>query len=300
MLKPIPETKGGLLHMKNPKAFTLIELLVVIAIIAILAAILFPVFAQAKVAAKKTQELSNVKQLTLAILMYNNDTDDEFPPSFQPENLPTQSDSWSGTDVTWSEMVQPYTKNLNIFFSPTDSLAGQPNSAVGTWAGTALSVGANGWYGNYCCSPNWNSGFQLRGPMGIGGFEGWLGLSGADPALTAGVVTQPSNSILLSEKHEDDILAADPTSAGNLSAFGPESNFGGDQQLSLNWGPTQIPLGTRAPAAYPNGPNGSVSAKFNGQATFTFIDGHAKSMIPSATNPDQNMQPQNNLWDALR
>jgi prepilin-type N-terminal cleavage/methylation domain-containing protein len=61
------------------KAFTLIELLVVIAIIAILAAILFPVFAQAKVAAKKTSDLSNTKQLGLATLMYATDNDDTFP-----------------------------------------------------------------------------------------------------------------------------------------------------------------------------------------------------------------------------
>lgn len=61
------------------KAFTLIELLVVIAIIAILAAILFPVFAQAKEAAKKTQDLSNVKQLGVAIAMYANDNEDLMP-----------------------------------------------------------------------------------------------------------------------------------------------------------------------------------------------------------------------------
>jgi len=61
------------------KAFTLIELLVVIAIIAILAAILFPVFAQAKMAAKKTAALSNIKQLALATVMYANDADDTLP-----------------------------------------------------------------------------------------------------------------------------------------------------------------------------------------------------------------------------
>jgi len=65
--------------MQRSKAFTLIELLVVIAIIAILAAILFPVFAQAKKAAKKTACLSNVKQLSLAVIMYGADYDDMAP-----------------------------------------------------------------------------------------------------------------------------------------------------------------------------------------------------------------------------
>ena len=65
--------------MQRSKAFTLIELLVVIAIIAILAAILFPVFAQAKAAAKKTSCLSNTKQVGLAALMYANDNDDGLP-----------------------------------------------------------------------------------------------------------------------------------------------------------------------------------------------------------------------------
>ncbi|MCG9896116.1 MAG: prepilin-type N-terminal cleavage/methylation domain-containing protein [Fimbriimonadaceae bacterium] len=65
--------------MKTRSAFTLIELLVVIAIIAILAAILFPVFAQAKAAAKKTQDLSHIKQLATGTMIYTSDYDDTFP-----------------------------------------------------------------------------------------------------------------------------------------------------------------------------------------------------------------------------
>jgi prepilin-type N-terminal cleavage/methylation domain-containing protein/prepilin-type processing-associated H-X9-DG protein len=88
------------------KAFTLIELLVVIAIIAILAAILFPVFAQAKLAAKKTVDLSNQKQIALGALMYANDYDDYFPRN--DYRVPTRQ-TWA--PITYAEAEGPYIKN---------------------------------------------------------------------------------------------------------------------------------------------------------------------------------------------
>jgi prepilin-type N-terminal cleavage/methylation domain-containing protein len=94
--------------MKRLKAFTLIELLVVIAIIAILAAILFPVFAQAKAAAKKTMSLSNAKNIGLGITMYTTDYDDILPMLQFVEPTPGWSPYvWHG----WPEMVGPYIKN---------------------------------------------------------------------------------------------------------------------------------------------------------------------------------------------
>src|SRR5471030_555197 len=88
------------------KAFTLIELLVVIAIIAILAAILFPVFAQAKLAAKKTADMSNLKQIGLGALMYSNDYDDFYP---RNDYLIPNRQQWA--PFTYREATGPYIKN---------------------------------------------------------------------------------------------------------------------------------------------------------------------------------------------
>src|SRR5580658_7621826 len=88
------------------RAFTLIELLVVIAIIAILAAILFPVFAQAKLAAKKTVSVSNLKQLTLGEKMYENDYDDNVVPCQYCSQF-MNGDSL----LTWENLIYPYIKN---------------------------------------------------------------------------------------------------------------------------------------------------------------------------------------------
>lgn len=106
--------------MKTKQAFTLIELLVVIAIIAILAAILFPVFAQAKLAAKKTTSISGVRQIGLASVMYSADYDDAFVPLYNTVNLasPTMPLRY------WPVNLMPYTKNEQIFLDPQDTAQG--------------------------------------------------------------------------------------------------------------------------------------------------------------------------------
>ena len=95
--------------MENTRrAFTLIELLVVIAIIAILAAILFPVFAQAKAAAKRTADLSNDKQLTLGVIMYVGDNDDMMPYALL-EDVP--GDVGTSRVHSWKDGILPYVKS---------------------------------------------------------------------------------------------------------------------------------------------------------------------------------------------
>jgi len=265
-------------------AFTLIELLVVIAIIAILAAILFPVFAQAKQAAKKTQALSNVKQIGLAVQMYMGDADDVFPVGFDAAN-------WTGNDL-WAQKVQPYVKNVNIFTSPADSASGKVNAAVGSWAGIALSFACNGYYGNWV-----GSNFELRGAMGIGNNSGWLG----GPSNSSSAMTLPSETVLATEKHTQDLLTI-ANNPGNLSSYYIGGVFGGDAPNGAGgWAPMRIPDGTRAVTAkWPDGQNGSVSAKYTDQAVFVFVDGHAKALKPVVTNPNPTANPEKNMWDGKR
>src|SRR5436305_770201 len=96
------------------RGFTLIELLVVIAIIAILAAILFPVFAQAREAARKSSCQSNEKQMGNALAMYIQDFDETYPPvTNDPTGSATAGYAFPGNNC-WAGMVQPYVKNNNI------------------------------------------------------------------------------------------------------------------------------------------------------------------------------------------
>ena len=98
------------------RGFTLIELLVVIAIIAILAAILFPVFAQARESARKTSCTSNMKQLGTAIMMYAQDYDELIVPNHAPYQV-----TICGTTrwMEWWYLTQPYIKNNGILTCPS-------------------------------------------------------------------------------------------------------------------------------------------------------------------------------------
>ena len=160
---------------RKPNGFTLIELLVVIAIIAILAAILFPVFAQAREKARQTSCLSNTKQLVLAHLMYAQDYD---------ERLVT---SWCyGFPGEFSFFVQPYIKNLGILHCPSNpqtatalsTACGNPNLAPG---GVDNPTGETQMWGyGYNTGCDWNN--------GTGATQLWTGteLESVDVTVTIG------------------------------------------------------------------------------------------------------------------
>jgi prepilin-type N-terminal cleavage/methylation domain-containing protein/prepilin-type processing-associated H-X9-DG protein len=115
---------------RTPKGFTLIELLVVIAIIAILAAILFPVFAQAREKARQTSCLSNMKQMGTAIMMYVQDYD-EITPANRIAGSPPLRLSSAGTPpcepgvayASWHDLIQPYMKNFGVVRCPSAALS---------------------------------------------------------------------------------------------------------------------------------------------------------------------------------
>jgi len=126
------------------RGFTLIELLVVIAIIAILAAILFPVFAKAREKARQISCLSNMKQMGLAEAMYSQDYDECFVPN-------AAGDSAAGGVLTWMTLLQPYMKNLQMIECPSDE---GDATAVSSWVSPQEMSFYNGvWHVSY--SANW-------------------------------------------------------------------------------------------------------------------------------------------------
>lgn len=109
------------------KGFTLIELLVVIAIIAILAAILFPVFAQARESARATSCLSNMKEVVLAELMYVQDYDESYSQSRQVDYINGADDCRPGSKLGWKQLDQPYIKSWAMYRCPSNPNNNQPS-----------------------------------------------------------------------------------------------------------------------------------------------------------------------------
>ncbi len=282
------------------KAFTLIELLVVIAIIAILAAILFPVFAQAKEAAKKTSCLSNDKQMATALFIYAADSDDLLC------QTSWESDATHPYQVHWSFLMQPYIKNFQMFVCPSDTLPVKPkvkcpngDADLGKLPMVCDWMPTKG----YSYIPNYNA-------MPA---HDWLPVSMTSFAA-------PANTILVTEKRD---TGSSGDAHKGLSGFLPS-------QPCANW--TFVPYGGRIPAAntYSYTDANLVKAanltgtsadykqvdvtrvawdrhsgkKWEGGANYSYADGHAKfqkleaTLNPAAYQYGERWYPSSAPWNS--
>lgn len=132
------QSRGG---RKSNTGFTLIELLVVIAIIAILAAILFPVFGRARENARRSSCQSNLKQIGLAFAQYTQDYDESYPYAVGG-TVVDATGSFSSDRRYWADEIQPYVKSLQLFVCPSNSKANAPATSRPTNANLHMSYGA--------------------------------------------------------------------------------------------------------------------------------------------------------------
>lgn len=150
--------------------FTLIELLVVIAIIAILAAILFPVFARARENARRTSCLSNLKQIGLGIMQYSQDYDEKLVAyGYSYNNTPyaASNPSPAATNYKWMDAIYPYVKSEQVFNCPSMASDAQNYRYGGPNGGTAVTANQ---YGSYSVNLAYRQTAGKRPP--ISSFEG--------------------------------------------------------------------------------------------------------------------------------
>ena len=179
--------------MQRRRGFTLIELLVVIAIIAILAAILFPVFARAREKARQASCLSNIKQMTLSLMMYVQDYDERYMHSGYV--IPGMPQGSEGVNVCWWRfLLHPYVKNWQIYLCPSSGtdvdasdsrqqylnhygynsrIANRKNSEVDRPSQVIALGDAGHWIGDIY--DGWLYAYAGR--------RGWTGNPGVDPSL---------------------------------------------------------------------------------------------------------------------
>jgi prepilin-type N-terminal cleavage/methylation domain-containing protein/prepilin-type processing-associated H-X9-DG protein len=273
-------------HTSRRKAagFTLIELLVVIAIIAILAAILFPVFAQAREKARAISCLSNAKQIGLGLYMYVEDYDEMMPAAFNA--IPAINGGNCGL-ITFEDQINPYIKSQQLYKCPSD---GYPRNGACFWDGSQGNVNTGvgkqlrsyGYVGNICTQQ-----FDLAGD--VGGNPNTVdadpntGMSEWQVGYSIAGIDQPADTIAIVE-------AAGYTD-GSGGQDGWYSSPWGDLFTNCDTyklsGRNYPPVlgsaddwhGTSCQGAYEANANFDTPSKIHmGRGNYSFADGHAKNL----------------------
>jgi prepilin-type N-terminal cleavage/methylation domain-containing protein/prepilin-type processing-associated H-X9-DG protein len=232
---------------KMSKGFTLIELLVVIAIIAILASILFPVFARARENARRASCQSNMKQIGLGILQYTQDYDEKFP-----AGVPA---TYRGPG--WAGECYPYIKSAQIFKCPSDSTVPDAPTVVGAPVVTV----------SYAFNAN-----LTRYSLAILG----------DSAKTVALVEVEGGSAVVTDANEVGSKWASPATAGdNILQVAPDGS--GSTYAAAGGVVAKYATGYSMNGAHSsNYTSTTVEGRHLGTSVFLFTDGHVKSVKPTA------------------